>query len=60
MRESKPVVCRAISLPQQSLPVDFIGDSYAYALLYGKFRMHAEKMKNLMTDIERRCDNGPE
>lgn len=38
----------------------FIGDSYAYALLYGKFRMHAEKMKNLMSDIERRCDKGPE
>nr|CAG4647727.1 EOG090X02EM [Moina brachiata] len=36
------------------------GDSYAYALLYGKFRMHAEKMKNLMSDIERRCDKGPE
>nr|CAG4643064.1 EOG090X02EM [Ilyocryptus agilis] len=32
----------------------------SYALLYGKFRLHSEKMKRLMTDIERRRDNGPE
>nr|CAG4642358.1 EOG090X02EM [Evadne anonyx] len=35
-------------------------DGYAYALLYGKFRLHSEKMKQLMTDVESRLDNGPE
>ena len=36
------------------------GDGYAYALLYGKFRLHSEKMKQLMTDVENRLENGPE
>nr|CAG4641520.1 EOG090X02EM [Eurycercus lamellatus] len=35
-------------------------ESYAFTLLYGKFRLHADKMKNLMTNIEFRRDKGPE
>ncbi|XP_046649616.1 conserved oligomeric Golgi complex subunit 3-like isoform X2 [Daphnia pulicaria] len=36
------------------------GESYAFTLLYGKFRLHADKMKQLMTDIEQRHEKGPE
>nr|CAG4649996.1 EOG090X02EM [Sida crystallina] len=35
-------------------------ESYAFTLLYGKFRLHADKMKQLMTDIERRREIGPD
>jgi len=35
-------------------------ESQAYTLLYGKFRLHADKMKHLMSDIEIRRDKGPE
>lgn len=38
----------------------FLGESYAFTLLYGKFRLHADKMKQLMTDIEERREKGPE
>lgn len=35
-------------------------ESYAFTLLYGKFRLHADKMKKLMSDIEQRREVGPE
>nr|CAG4644622.1 EOG090X02EM [Leptodora kindtii] len=35
-------------------------DSSAYTLLYGKFRLHADKMKLLMTDLEKRVCNSSE
>lgn len=35
-------------------------ESHAFTLLYGKFRLHADKMKHLMTDIELRREKGPE
>jgi len=38
----------------------YAGESYAFTLLYGKFRLHADKMKQLMTDIEQRHEKGPE
>lgn len=31
-----------------------------FTLLYGKFRLHSEKMKQLMVDIETRREKGPE
>ena len=31
-----------------------------FTLLYGKFRLHSEKMKQLMMDIESRREKGPE
>jgi hypothetical protein len=42
------------------LPGFYAGESYAFTLLYGKFRLHADKMKQLMTDIEQRHEKGPE
>nr|CAG4649154.1 EOG090X02EM [Scapholeberis mucronata] len=36
------------------------GESAAFTLLYGKFRLHADKMKKLMSDIEQRREKGPE
>ncbi|XP_057364562.1 conserved oligomeric Golgi complex subunit 3-like [Daphnia carinata] len=44
--------------PDGSTPTT--GESYAFTLLYGKFRLHADKMKQLMTDIEQRHEKGPE
>nr|CAG4634655.1 EOG090X02EM [Alona affinis] len=41
-------------------PTSPTADSYAFTLLYGKFRLHADKMKNLMSDIEARRDKAPE